>query len=95
MSVYGKTYSLWHVVFLSGISRTISLNLARFILGGADMSSYYNANSKKKFDINDFGLPPFATRYLGYLSIEKNSAPRSVYNYALSVRTFLRWVRER
>lgn len=57
------------------------------------MSSYYNENSKKKFDINDFGLPPFATRYLGYLSIEKNSAPRSVYNYALSVRTFLRWVR--
>lgn len=57
------------------------------------MSTYYNSNSDQQLDIDSFNLPSFAEQYCEYLLIEKNTAPRSVFNYAVSIRTFLRWVR--
>ena len=57
------------------------------------MATYYNSSKPDSFRIKDFGLPAFANKYLQFLSIEKNAAPGTIFNYAISIRTFLRWVK--
>ena len=57
------------------------------------MSTYFNAAETVKFDIRDFQLPTFAISFLKYLKAEKNVAPSTIFNYAVSLRTFLRWVK--
>ena len=57
------------------------------------MATYFNPNAKSQFDLQSLKLPDFAKRFLVYLQIEKNTAPRTVFNYAVSIRIFLRWVR--
>jgi len=57
------------------------------------MATYYNSAKPDNFKIKDFELPTFANKYLQFLSIEKNTAPGTIFNYAVSIRTFLRWVK--
>ena len=57
------------------------------------MATYYNSSKPDNFRIKDFGLPGFVNKYLQFLSIEKNAAPGTIFNYAISIRTFLRWVK--
>lgn len=57
------------------------------------MATYYNPSKPNNLRIKEFGLPDFANRYLQYLLIEKNAAPGTIFNYAVSIRTFLRWVK--
>ena len=57
------------------------------------MATYYNPSKPNNLRIKEFGLPDFANRYLQYLLIEKNAASGTIFNYAVSIRTFLRWVK--
>ena len=57
------------------------------------MAMYYNPAKPNSLKIKDFGLPQFANQYLQFLLIEKNMAPGTIFNYAVSLRTFLRWVK--
>ena len=54
---------------------------------------YFDTSGKHKMDIGSFGLPPYAEQYLRYLMVELNLAPRTIFDYAVSIRTFLRWVK--
>ena len=54
---------------------------------------YFDTSGKQKMDIGSFGLPPYAEQYLRYLMVELNLAPRTIFDYAVSLRTFLRWVK--
>ena len=53
---------------------------------------YYNPTSTSKLDIKQFRLPPYAVNYLNYLLVERNLTPRTIFNYGVSVQTFLRWI---
>ena len=57
------------------------------------MAIYYNPTKPDSLDIKGFELPAFANQYLQFLLIEKNMAPGTIFNYAVSLRTFLRWVK--
>lgn len=57
------------------------------------MATYYNPAKPDSLDIKSFGLPAFVNQYLQFLLIEKNMAPGTIFNYAVSLRTFLRWVK--
>ena len=57
------------------------------------MAAYYNPSKPNNLRIKEFGLPDFVNRYLQYLLIEKNAASGTIFNYAVSIRTFLRWVK--
>ena len=59
------------------------------------MAIYYNPSKPNSLKIKDFGLPPFVNQYLQFLLIEKNMAPGTIFNYAVSLRTFLRWVKSK
>ena len=54
---------------------------------------YFDTSGKHKMDIGSFRLPPYAEQYLRYLMVELNLAPRTIFDYAISIRTFLRWVK--
>ena len=54
---------------------------------------YFDTSGKQKMDIGSFGLPSYAEQYLRYLMVELNLAPRTIFDYAVSIRTFLRWVK--
>ena len=54
---------------------------------------YFDISGKQKMDIGSFGLPSYAEQYLRYLMVELNLAPRTIFDYAVSIRTFLRWVK--
>ena len=56
------------------------------------MSQYYNPASNK-VDVRIMPMPQYAKEYFNYLLIERNLAPRSVFNYSVSIQTFLRWVK--
>lgn len=56
------------------------------------MSEYYDPASNK-VDVRIMPMPQYAKEYFNYLLIERNLAPRSVFNYSVSIQTFLRWVK--
>lgn len=56
------------------------------------MSTYYNA-AEKNINISEMDLPKFVKQYLTYLLIELNLSPQTVFDYSVSIRTFLRWFR--
>ena len=47
---------------------------------------YFDTSGKQKMDIGSFGLPPYAEQYLRYLMVELNLAPRTIFDYAVSIR---------
>lgn len=57
------------------------------------MSTYFASDKNFEFKIPSLELPVFVNQYLRYLMIEQNRAPRTIFNYGVSCRTFLRWVR--
>ncbi len=54
---------------------------------------YFNPSDGKKLNIKSMNLPPFAKSWLNYLIVELNLAQRTVFDYAVSATTFLRWIK--
>ena len=54
---------------------------------------YYNPSDPKHLDINQMPIPRYVKNWLNYLLVEINLAPRTIFNYFVSVQTFLRWVK--
>lgn len=57
------------------------------------MACYYNPGTGKNLNIREMPLPKFAKDWLMYLQVELNLAPRTIFNYSVSVQSFLRWVK--
>lgn len=53
----------------------------------------YDPINKQKIDLNETDFPAFAKNYLNYLRVERNLAPGTIANYAMTIQTFLRWFR--
>lgn len=56
------------------------------------MSTYYKVGGKGSgFDISQSDVPEYVKKFLNYELVIVNIAPRSVHNYYISLRTFLKW----
>lgn len=53
--------------------------------------SYFDPATPSNFDIHQCDAPQFLKDYLDYKFATENCAPRTLYNYFVSLRLFLRW----
>ena len=56
-------------------------------------ANYFNPKTGYSLNIREMKLPQFAKDWLNYLIVEPNLAPRTVFDYSISIQTFLRWVK--
>ena len=57
------------------------------------MSTYFDQNKGQSIDISSLDAPPYLRDFLNHQRIVNNLAPRSVMNYYIHIRQFLRWVK--
>lgn len=54
---------------------------------------YYDP--ERRLNVNSYPLPGYAHAWLKYLLAVRNMAPRTIYDYATSAQSFLRWIKSR
>lgn len=57
------------------------------------MPVYFNPTNGDELKIKELQLPKFAKQYLTYLFAERNLAPRTIFDYSVTLMTFFRWIR--